>query len=277
MNVSIGVFAHNEQKAIGRNLAALTTQLTSEVNINEIIVVSSSNDRTDEIVREFDNVQLVQQKKRNGKANAINEFLKIAKSDNLVLCSADVSPNNDAIESMCKMLNDSVGIVGCRPVPSDGSGAVGAVVELQWQIHHGLSLNEPKFGEMIAFKKRIDHIGNTAADEEHVAMLLKRDGYQGAYCQTAIVKNTGPYTIRDFVHQKRRIFWGHLELWSKYNYRVASMRWGLVMEEYLKTVSIRNVHIAALAFILEGSAMTLGIIDWLTNKKHYVWKMATDK
>ena len=122
MDVSVGVFAYNEEKNIERLLAALQKQRLKTVNINEIIVVSSgSTDKTDEIVHNSsikDNrIKLIIEKERKGKVSAINKFLKAAKSDVLVQISGDVLPKVNAVEELCKpLLDSSTGIVGAHPV-----------------------------------------------------------------------------------------------------------------------------------------------------------------
>src|SRR6266581_1313649 len=92
---SIGIMAYNE----------------------EIIVVASGcTDRTVLIVAEIalqdPRVRLCIQEKREGKASAINLFLKQATSPVLVLIGADVIPEESAIENLCSPFKDpKVGMV----------------------------------------------------------------------------------------------------------------------------------------------------------------------
>jgi glycosyltransferase involved in cell wall biosynthesis len=54
ISVSIGIPAYNEEKNIGRLLTAILNQKTYNVEIDQIVVVSSgSTDKTDTIVEDF--------------------------------------------------------------------------------------------------------------------------------------------------------------------------------------------------------------------------------
>ena len=83
LDCSIGIMAYNEEANIGRLLAALLDQKLSTCEIKEIFVVASGcEDRTEDIVRKYeqhdDRIKLLVQKKREGKASAINLFLQKA-------------------------------------------------------------------------------------------------------------------------------------------------------------------------------------------------------
>jgi len=280
MEVSIGIMAYNEEKNIGKLLETLLNQNTKTVNIKEIIIVSSgSKDNTDQIVKEFckkdKRIKLITQEKRKGKASAINEFLKIAKHDICILGSADIIPEKNCIEELCLPLKEEkIGIVSSRPMPKKGKGFLSFAVDLQWKLHHKLSLNNPKFGELIVFRKIINKIGKTAVDEEYLAMLIKYSGFKGAYAQKAIVYNHGPKIIRDFLIQRRRIYCGHLNLKKRRNYEVATMNNMRIIKELLKIIEIRKIISTMIAMILEGYARLLGTYDHYTNKNHYIWRIA---
>ncbi len=276
MDISIGVIVHNEENLIRGALESLRTQKTKDMNIREIIAVSSgSTDRTDRIISEYD-VKLIRQARRLGKASAINEFLKAAASDVLVMVSGDVIPGPDAVERLCTPLltRQDIGIVACRPKPKKDSSVMGRIVDIQWRLHHSISLEKPKFGEMIAFRKVFDSIDNTAVDEEYIAMLVKKKGLRGAYVQDAVVKNKGPRNIPDFLRQRRRIYSGHMELTSKQRYDVSTMDNLYVFQKLLKTIRWDEIGTAFFAVIFEATGRTLGFFDFLRNRNHHIWEIA---
>jgi poly-beta-1,6-N-acetyl-D-glucosamine synthase len=268
MKVSVGVIAHNEEKGIGSLLNSLDGQA-----IDEIIVVSSSDDMTNDIVKKH-NAILIAEKARTGKAQAINKFIRKAKNDILVLCSADIIIQNGSIEKLCEPFkNDRIGIVASKPVPHKSNTFLGDIIELQWMLHHELSLIKPKFGEMIAFRKVIYKIDATPVDEEYIGMMLMKKDYRAAYVPSAIVRNHGPKTISDFVIQRRRIFCGHLELWKK-KYTTSSLDNWLVMRAAWNSYSIAKTHVFFTAMMLEGISRLLGYYDYLTGRNHCIWEIA---
>ncbi|MEZ4643899.1 MAG: glycosyltransferase family 2 protein [Chloroflexota bacterium] len=97
---TVGIFAHNEEANIGKLLTNMCEQRLQTVEIREIIVVSSGSfDETDSIVREYaaqdPRIKLLVQERREGKASAINLFLRQMTERVLRICSADLQPELD--------------------------------------------------------------------------------------------------------------------------------------------------------------------------------------
>lgn len=284
ISVSIGICAYNEEKNIGKLLKALLNQKTKLIKIKEIIVVSSgSTDKTDEIVTEFsklDNrIKLVIQLKREGKASAVNEFIKHADSDVCVLESADTIPLDNAIEMLCSPFSDkNIGMTGGHPIPTnDRSTFIGFVGHLVWELHHKIALKNPKLGELIAFRNIIDEIPkNTAVDEAWIEALIKKRGYKIVYVPEAICYNRTPETIGDFVKQRRRIYAGHLHLRKELGYSVSTMNIRDIINIIKESNLIPKEKFYLMgAMILEGISRTLGWLDYYIFKKdHVIWDVA---
>src|SRR5437867_7317858 len=101
ISCSVGIMAHNEEANIGRTIRAVLEQQGPSVRIEEVIVVASGcTDRTVPTVLEMalqeSRLCLCVQEKREGKASAINLFLKEAISPVVVLIGADVLPEASA-------------------------------------------------------------------------------------------------------------------------------------------------------------------------------------
>jgi len=284
IRVSVGICAYNEERTIGKLLQRLLDQKLRKVSIDEIIVISSgSTDKTDDIVRMFskedDRITLLRQKRREGKASAINMFLKYANNSVCVLESADTLPEFDAIEKLClPFLDESVGMTGGRPVPiNDKNTFMGYVGHLIWELHHQISLKSPKFGEMIAFRKVIDSIPkNIAVDEAWIEATIKRRGYKVVYVPEAICYNKAPENLRDFIKQRRRINFGHLYLKYKLKYEVSTMRSFNVLKGLVKIIckEPNKLHYIMGATLLEAVGKMLAYYDLLVGKDHAVWDIA---
>ncbi len=94
---SVGIMAYNEEANIARTIKAVLEQTGPSFQLEEIIVVASGcTDRTVPIVSEIalqePRVRLCVQEKREGKASAINLFLKQATSPVVILIGADIIP-----------------------------------------------------------------------------------------------------------------------------------------------------------------------------------------
>ena len=283
MDVSVGIMAFNEEKNIGRLLKALLSQELKKIRIKEIIVVSEGSiDKTDEIVRKFmkENkiVKLITENKRRGKALAINKFIKTSKSEIFILESADTLPEKGCIEKLCiPLLNKNVGICASHPIPLNKKDSfMGFTINLLWALHHRISLKNPKFGELIAFKKVINKIPTTAVDEEYIAMLIQKKGFLAKYVPDAVVFNKGPTTIRDFLVQRRRIYCGHLYLRRDSNYAAQTINSIFIFKNLLKILELKPKYLIWTfgAGFLESYSRLLGKIDFYFNKNYNIWKIA---
>ena len=282
---SVGVTAYNEERNIGKLLEALIDQHLHVVEIVEIIVVASAcSDRTVPIVQEFaaqdSRVKLIEQERREGKTSAINLFLAAAQTDICVLESGDTIPNEYAVEHLVRLFADpQVGMVGAHKVPVNTPDHItGLLSHLRLRMEHELCLEIPRLGEMIAFRKLFDHIPlDVAMDEAFVEAIVVKHGLIVQYAPDAIVYNTGPTTITDFVRQRRRNHAGHLYLKHKYGYAVSSIQNGRVARVAFKEVwgVIRLLWVLFLLAVLEGWSRLLGWYDYaIRQDRHTVWQMA---
>jgi poly-beta-1,6-N-acetyl-D-glucosamine synthase len=204
---SVGIMTYNEEANIARTLEAVLEQSGPSIRLHEIIVVASGcTDRTIAVVSEMalkePRIRLCVQEKREGKASAINLFLKQATSPVVVLIGADVIPETSAIEQLCAPFKDaSIGMVGGRPVPiNDPNTFMGHTVHLLWRLHDRVARIHPKLGEVIAFRNVISGIpADSSVDEISIQALITQLGYKLIYRPNCVVYNKGPVTVRDYL------------------------------------------------------------------------------
>ncbi|MGC8780142.1 MAG: glycosyltransferase [Anaerolineae bacterium] len=285
LRCSVGVTAYNEEANIGPLLDALLNQHLHDVEITEIIVIASGcTDNTVPIVERYaaENplIKLIVQPKREGKTAAINLFLAHAREDICVLESGDTLPAEDSVEHLVRMFADpTVGMVGAHKIPvNTPDHLVGLFTHLRLRLEHQLCLEIPRLGEMIAFRKVLDRIPpDVAMDEAFVEAFIIQRGMSVRYAPDAVVYNTGPDTISDFVRQRRRNHAGHLYLKSKYGYAVSSIQNTRVIKVAFRELwgAIRLIWALFLLAVLEGWSRLLGWYDFVIKKdRHVVWDMA---
>lgn len=234
---SIGLMAFDEEKNIARALEALLSQKLTIVAIKEIYVIASGcTDKTVPIAKRIakadPRIKVIVQEKREGKASAINLFLRRARTPILVQTCADTIPNPDVIEKVVGAFeNPEVGMAGARPEPVDSEDTFfGFAAHFLWDLHHAISLKTPKMGELIAYRhifKRIPYA--SVVDEANVEPLVMGQGYHLKYVPAAIVLNKGTENVREFLKQRRRIYCGHILLRKIQGYSVSTINGGKVL------------------------------------------------
>jgi len=283
LTCDIGVMVYNEEKNIGHLLETLISQKLRKIKIANIFVVASGcTDKTVPIIKKFikrnKKIQLILQKKREGKASAINLFIKNAKSSILILESGDTLPSEGAIEKLIEPFSDSqIGMTGAYMKPVDSPKTFwGFVANFQWHLHHLISLQKPKMGELVAFRKIFVQIPRfSSVDEANIEPLIKGQGFELKYVSGAIVHNKGPENLTDFLRQRRRIFAGHLALKRDQGYAVATLSGLRIFLLYLKDFKFDFQYIfwSPIVIFLEIYGRLLGFYDFHFKKKsHAIWE-----
>ncbi len=284
---SLGITAYNEEANIGKLLQRILDQQLQCVQITEIIVVASGcTDGTAQLVEEYtareDRIRLLVQENREGKASAMNLFIREAQEELLILCSADLLPALDAVEQLMLPFTDpEVGMTGCHPVPvNDPATFMGFAVQLLWRLHHALNMaGNFKGGEMVGFRRLFTRIPyHTAVDEASIEPIIRGQGYRVYYCPDAIVANKGPETVADFLRQRRRIYAGHLDLQRMVGYQVSTMSGSKMVRLLFKNIEwrLRPFSWTWAVVMLEVYGRLLGLYDYKTGtKNHTIWEIAT--
>jgi biofilm PGA synthesis N-glycosyltransferase PgaC len=285
LECDVGVMAYNEEANIAHAIDSILRQELTGKQIRKVIVVASGcQDRTVPIVADIatreSRVRLIEQKRREGKASAINLFIGAAKCPVLVMVSADVMVEDGAFDVLLQHFEDpAVGMVGGHPVPVNGSGTfLGHAVHLQWRLHDRIARDLPKLGEMVAFRNVVPSIPlDTAVDELSIQALVTQLGYRLVYEPRAVVYNRGPATVRDFLRQRRRIYAGHLRIREQQAYSAPTMSAWRAGRALLGSESFPTPRAAlwSLGTVgLEAAARALGTYDVRGGRRsHCVWEM----
>lgn len=281
-SVTIGIAAYNEEKNIEKLLDSIFKQKLVNVKISQVIIVSSgSTDRTNSIVaslkKKHSSIQLFKQKKRLGKAKAVNIILSKAKENIIILTSADLIIPETTFEKLITPFRKyRVGIVGSRPIPlNDRRTFFGFAAHMLWNLHHIISLQTPKMGECIAFRKVFKQIPElSSVDEANIESLIKGQGYDAIYSPRAIIYNKGAENLKDFIAGRRRIYFGHLVTKYKYGYSVSTIYGFKILLTVLKNMPTSGKEIiwTGCVILLEAYSRLLGFMDLKKNRKHVVWQ-----
>lgn len=251
LDITIGICAYNEAQNIERSIRSIYDQKTKDINVEEVIVVSSgSTDGTDDIVRrlaeEYGNITLIRQEKREGKNSAINCYLDNKTCDVVVMLNADnIFGNENSLYSLVSpFFNEKVGMVGGHPVPTnDKKDKVGFATHVLWTMHHHLALVYPKIGELVAFRDIGTRLPtDQQSDEDIIRMNLENAGYDCIYAPDAIVLNRGPETEEDFLKQRIRVNIGEVNMKRKFDYDIPSWNKKYLMKAVMGTVKDLGFH-----------------------------------
>ena len=284
----IGVPAFNESQNIGRLLGALGRAISADPRIEKIVVVSSSNDSTDAIIKGFSQtdprVALVVERQRSGKASAWNRLIQLAESngfDALVYMGGDNLPSQNGISLLLDELDRGFGIVGARPVPVNSrDGFLGWCTGLQWNLHHVVCKDvKPKVsGELCALRTHVvrEMPPGLINDDTYLERLFEIRGFKVGYCEDAKVFLKGPSTLSDLINQRRRIYIGHHQI-RMYTGQKPSTIWYsnlLLMRKALPSRGFRSFIYLIVDIFIQAAVYLIAKLDFYRGSLPYKWKMA---
>lgn len=284
LRVGVGIFAHNEEKNIDAAIRSVVESELDEGILESIIVVSSGSwDLTNRKIRTWmkrdTRIKVLTEPVRQGKTSAINLFMRQSSAEVLVSMSADLKLKKNTLARMLEpFVDENVGMVGAHPVPTNTkTSSIGGVVKLMWELHHQVSLLQPKCGEVVAFRNVIRQLPmESAVDEATIEVLLTLLGYQVVYAPEAIVLNKGPLNAREFIIQRRRVQAGHEWIRDTYNYTVSTQNPSKMIHALVSYAVSHPTSVTVMTQLLglELLARMLGYIDYhLLGRNPYVWHM----
>jgi len=270
------------------------------VELRRLIVVASDcpNEVVSDLqrIQELDNrVDLVVEDARHGKAEAINKILARADGRFVTLVNSDAIPEPGAIARLLAMAyaDNRIGAISAMPVTQRRRGLTSLLTDFMWSTHNecSLALNHMNLSnhssdELVVFRPAaIDRLPqNLVNDGAFLAATARRRGYSVRFCPSARVKIETPRRMSDLISQRRRILFGHAQVWRKTGAPPKTIESLLLFStptglKLLVRTLVRHPRFLLalpLAAVSELSASLLSIADTLlSSKRHAVWRRFT--
>lgn len=229
--VSVIICTYNESAVIDSRIENLLVQDYPREKL-EIIVVDSSTDKTREIIRKkwMDDVQLIEETERQGKAKAINLGLNRSSGEIIILSDGPTLFDPDTIKNIVMNFGDPiVGAVTGKYDPLGGE-------KLFWSFKNKLrslegTVDSTTFlsGELCAFRKDlVDKVDeDSIADDVNIAMKIREKGYRAIYDSSARFVEKVTSTSKDFITQKTRRAIGGIQETMRFKWMIFNPRFGL--------------------------------------------------
>jgi len=300
MNLTIGVCAYNEERNIRALLGDILNQKGLPKNVRVIVVASGCTDNTVGIVHEVMSgdrrVELIEEKTRTGKTNAINLILANCRAGVLTLVGADVRLPHDSVGEILRAISDErVAVVGGLPVVENSEkGIVAKSASIIWRVMRKAmtelgSRGELSFvmGELYCFRTDlVERIPpEVVNDDAYVATFARNRGFKVVHAANANFVLKVPSTIPDYIAQRRRVTFGHLQIKAQMG-RFANIE-GMALDQtailaraMIREAASHPMSMIRIVFLLELEVMVrlLAWLDLRVGKQHTLWNtIATTK
>ena len=227
---SIGICATGRPSRLVELLGMIEAErFPAGFSLGKIIVVASAcaEDIMQGVRRETKRdtrILLVEQRERRGKADAINHIIRERLGEFLVFVNADALPAQGAISRLLRAIGreDAAGVVSGSPVVQPRGGLTQGVLELMWDTHNACSLdmnhmhlsNHGTDELMVVRSDVIEELPEGIVnDGAYIAGRAHSRGYMVKYLPSSAVKVDVPSQPIDIIRQRRRILYGHMQIW----------------------------------------------------------------
>lgn len=275
--VSVLIPAHNEEKVIGNTVDAISRSIYPKEKLEIIVINDSSSDKTGEVLTEkqkiYPNLKVLEIKPplgAKGKSNALNQGLKIATGEYIVIYDADNTPERRAILNLVKFIikDPRLGaVVGKFRTRNKDKSLLTKFINIetlsfQWLVqaarNYFLGLTTIPGTNFIIRKDLLDKIGgwniHALTEDTELTIRIYQEGFRIIWLPTAITWEQEPEKIKIWIKQRTRWARGNISVIATYLKNIFSLKskiaFDLIYFTYIYVIGFSSILISDLIFIL---------------------------
>ena len=222
-DVTMMICAYNEEEIVEAKMTNTHALDYPKDKLHILWVTDGSDDSTNKLLAEHDDVTIAFTPERKGKTAALKHGIKEVKTDIVVMTDANTMLNKEAIRVIVEKMRDpKVGCVaGEKRVMARNDGQAAAEGEgMYWKYESFLKRLDSELhsamgaaGELCAIRAKLfeDMPDDTLLDDFILSMRIVERGYTIAYASDAYAMEYGSADIREESKRKRRIAAGGLQ------------------------------------------------------------------
>ena len=276
--VTVLVPAHNEERVIGNTVDAIMRSIYPKDKLEVIVINDSSTDRTGEVLKEkakrYPNLKILEIKPplgAKGKANALNQGLKLASGEFIVVYDADNTPERRAIINLVRyIINDpNLGaVVGKFRTRNRDRSILTRFINIetlsfQWLVQASRNylwgLATIPGTNFIIRRELLENIGgweiNSLTEDTELTIRIYQSGYRILWIPHAVTWEQEPEKLGIWFKQRTRWARGNLAVIFTYLKNFFSLRDKKIMFDilyfaYIYLLAFSGIVISDVIFVL---------------------------
>jgi cellulose synthase/poly-beta-1,6-N-acetylglucosamine synthase-like glycosyltransferase len=237
-------------------------------------------------------IELLEEPTRHGKAVAVNRILDRSRTPFVLFANADSHPESGAVRALLSSMQSDrrVGAVSAIPVPTTGNGVMSLLLDFMWSAHNrcSVALNHMNVSnhscdELVLFRTKAISLlpPGTVNDGAYLAATARLRGYSIKVSTAAKVGISTPSRISDVILQRRRILYGHAQVWRQVGTPPKTIESLLFLSPVVGVRFLvsalasrpRSLLVMPIGLVSEVIATLLSIIDTLRSPRaHAIWR-----
>ena len=243
--VTLLVAAYNEESVVKEKIENSLELIYPKEKLKLMWVTDGSNDQTNNLLKEYNQVEVLFQPERRGKTAALNRAIDCVKTPIVIFTDANTMLNKEAVMEIVKQFSDSA--VGCvagekRIAVKEKDGAAGSGEGLYWKYESTLKKLDGRLysamgaaGELFAVRTELFEKmeSDTLLDDFILSMRIVQRGYKIAYCSEAYAIESGSADMAEEEKRKVRIAAGGLQSIWRLRALLNGFKYGVVSFQYI--------------------------------------------
>lgn len=244
-NVTLLVAAYNEEIYIREKINNSLLLDYPKNRIQFLFITDGSYDKTTEIIREYTEIELMHQPKRQGKIKAIERAIVEVKGEIVIFTDANTFLNKDAIKNIVRHFSkDKVGVVAGekRILNRKADFAAGAGEGLYWKYESKLKKWDDELcsvmgaaGELFAIRTNLFQPipDDTLIEDFYLSFKIIGKGYKIAYEPDAFALEEPSASIKEELKRKIRIAAGGFQSIIRLTELLNPFKFGFITFQYI--------------------------------------------
>ncbi|MEG1885285.1 MAG: glycosyltransferase family 2 protein [Alistipes sp.] len=239
--VTLLIAAYNEEAVVKAKME--NCRSLRYPNLHIVWITDGSTDRTNTLLAEYADVQILFEAKRGGKTAALNRSIDFLTTPLVVYTDANTMLNADAIREIVRQFQDpAVGCVAGEKRVLDKENATATATEgIYWKYESKLKEWDFRLysavgaaGELFAVRRDLYRKlpNDTLLDDFVLSMQIAGQGYKIAYCKQAYAMETPSADMVEEGKRKARIAAGGLQSIGRLLPLLNPFRYGVLAFQY---------------------------------------------
>ena len=303
--VTLLVAAYNEQDYVHKKVENSMSLIYPKDKLRLVWVTDGSDDNTPELLKQYDNIQVLHKPERSGKIAAMNRAMKFVKTPIVVFSDANTMLGTESLIRIAQMFaNPRVGCVSGekRIFNTDAEAASAAGEGIYWKYESALKRWDAELysavgaaGELFAIRTELfsEVEPDTLLDDFIISLRVAMRGYKIDYDPEAYAQETASANVKEELKRKIRIAAGGIQsvvrlypLLNIFKYKMLSfqyishrvLRWTITPVALLLLLLV-NIVLAfqssffAIVLLLQGLFYFSALLGWMLENRRLKVKL----
>ena len=255
------IAAYNEEAIVASKMVNCRQLDYPADKLRLVWITDGSNDNTNERLKEYPEVTVLYQPRRQGKTAALNRALPYVNTPYVIFTDANTMLNKGAIKEIIRQFSDPrVGCVaGEKRVEIQAEQGATAGEGIYWKYESALKQLDSRLysavgaaGELFAIRRELyeEMPADTLLDDFILSLRIVMRGYTIAYCADAYAVENGSADMHEEEKRKVRIAAGGLQSVWRLRALLNPLRYGVFCFQYISHRVLRWSLAPVLLFLL---------------------------